>query len=288
MARQVPQLSGPRRLDAARLRGLLATAPAKEGAAGVVGRHLELHESIDSTNSRALALLAEGAPEGAVVIAEHQTAGRGRLGARWDASPSKDLLFSVILRPGPREDAPRAMTVIAALAVGDVLPETAVMWPNDLFLAGRKLGGVLVEGSSSHPGAYVVGVGLNVNSEASDFPPPLRPLAVSLLMALGRERDRAALLAEVLRALDARYGRYRAHGAAALAGDWRARNSALGRMVTFDHRGARVTGRLADVDLAAGVLVDAGDARGPVRYAGEHVREFTLVQGEAAPRPDPR
>jgi BirA family transcriptional regulator, biotin operon repressor / biotin---[acetyl-CoA-carboxylase] ligase len=175
------------------------------------GRPLRWLAETGSTNAEAAAWAAEGAPEGAVVGAEHQTAGRGRHGRAWADEPGLGLLFSVVLRPAlPPERlglVPLAAGVAAAEAVAPwvapVVPR--LKWPNDLLLNERKGAGLLVEGQLT-PGVgstLVLGLGLNVNQR--DFPPEVADRATSLALAAGRLLPRAPLLADLLLALERWY-----------------------------------------------------------------------------------
>lgn len=161
---------------------------------------------VDSTNTVVLAEAAAGAPEGTVVVADHQRAGRGRLGRTWDAEAGAALLVSVLVRPrlAPRRvpiltlaagyEMAAAVTAVCGAGVG-------LKWPNDLRLGGRKLGGVLAEARTDAPGALVLGVGVNVSRGA--LPAEVAPTAVSLEEAGHRVR-RADLLSEFLEGLDRR------------------------------------------------------------------------------------
>lgn len=156
-----------------------------------------------STNDVARALAGRGAPAGATIIAEEQSAGRGSHGRVWRAPYGRALLLSMLLRPRLRGgDEARAGTLplraglAAARAIEDVTGQaTEVKWPNDVLLHRRKVAGVLCEGTlTAGPDAFlVVGVGINVLLEAGEFPPELRPRATSLRLALGRDVSRGAL-----------------------------------------------------------------------------------------------
>ncbi len=178
------------------------------------GRFMEGHPSIDSTNVRAAAWAREGAPQGSVVVAEHQTAGRGRLGRSWTADASKNLLFSVVLRPALPADRLGLITVTGALAVAETLDgfaaplHAAIKWPNDVLLHSRKCCGMLLESSFSGrrrepPDFVVLGIGLNVNQ--GSFPDELSGQAITLKQAARRPIERAPLLAELLGHLEQRY-----------------------------------------------------------------------------------
>jgi len=161
--------------------------------------HLHLRE-VDSTNARAQRLAVSGAPHGALVTADAQTAGHGRQGRAWVTPPGRALACSLVLR-----DPPRLLPMIAALAVADVADrfdrsrrQAQIKWPNDVLLAGRKVAGILAEGRPQE-GWVVLGIGLNVAVSEQDFPSELRTIATSL----GREpADLEPALSRLLDRLD--------------------------------------------------------------------------------------
>jgi BirA family biotin operon repressor/biotin-[acetyl-CoA-carboxylase] ligase len=211
-------------------------------------------ESIDSTNRYLLDEARGGAPEGVVAVADHQTAGRGRLGRSWEAPPGANLLLSVLLRPAIEPGLRHLTTTAVALAALDAIaarPDAgdrdggavAVKWPNDLVTGdGRKLAGVLAEadlsaGPGGAPPPVVVGIGINVNWPAvdEDLPPGLRGTAVSLRQLAGGPVDREALLDALLAALGPRTAALATDGGRArLAADLRAGCSTLGSRVRVD------------------------------------------------------
>ncbi len=190
-----------------------------------------------STNDVVRDLARQGAPEGTVVVADYQTAGRGRMGRRWVAPPGACLLCSLLFRPYP--DHVRDLPVLCALAAADAVEIVAeipvsLKWPNDLVVVRgegwRKLGGLLAETEASGGGVefVVVGIGINVNVPP-DFLPDLSPEATSILAETGRETDRERLLGVLLERVDLRYEQLRA-GQRPLA-EWAARLATLGRKV---------------------------------------------------------
>ena len=170
------------------------------------GRFGQPYEHVGSTPSTQL-LLAPDAPEGALVVAEEQTAGRGRLGRSWFAPAGTSLLCSLQLRPDtPTERLPE-LTGVAARACADAIAaltglEPALKFPNDVLVGGRKVAGILAE---ARDGRIVLGVGINVNLPADELPEDVDRPATSLLVETGRELDRAELLAELLERLERRY-----------------------------------------------------------------------------------
>ena len=179
----------------------------------IIGSEIRLFGICTSTNQIALDAAKEGAPEGLVVVAETQTAGRGRQRRLWHSPSGKNLYFSVLLRPQcPQARLPQ-LAMVAALALHQALRKVApeldigLKWPNDLWLNGQKLSGILCEcpPQSGERRAIVVGVGLNVNARREDFPPELQETATSLAIAAGHDFDRTTLLAELLNAFGELY-----------------------------------------------------------------------------------
>ncbi len=167
------------------------------------GRFGRPYQHVGSTPSTQL-LLAADAPEGALVVAEVQTEGRGRLGRRWLAPYGTSLLCSLQLRPDvPGRRLPE-LTGVAAHAVADAVAavEPELKYPNDVLVGGRKLAGVLAE---AREGRVVLGIGINVNVRDDELPREVDTPATSLLVETGRELDRAELLAELLECLERRY-----------------------------------------------------------------------------------
>jgi BirA family biotin operon repressor/biotin-[acetyl-CoA-carboxylase] ligase len=188
----------PSRFDA----GRFADLAARRGLE--LGLPLEVLDRTTSTMDAAFGTARSGAPHGAVVVAEAQTAGRGQHGRAWASSTGRDLTFSLLLFPRLSPEAVPLVAVAAGLAVREtvaarVAEATTVKWPNDVLVEGRKIAGVLVERRPSGAApAVVVGVGINV--ETRSFPPEVAGRATSLLLAGATERAREPLLADFLAA----------------------------------------------------------------------------------------
>jgi BirA family biotin operon repressor/biotin-[acetyl-CoA-carboxylase] ligase len=174
-----------------------------------IGREIVVLDETTSTNDVVLQMAKGGAPEGLVVFAEHQTAGRGRRGNVWESSPGKGLLCSILLRPNVAvEDSAQlvdwAVKGIAWTVESACLCKATIKPPNDIYIDGRKVGGVLVE-MRAQPGAAhlaVVGIGVNVNQALSHFPEELRERAISLAIVHGCPIERNTLAIALLRNLD--------------------------------------------------------------------------------------
>lgn len=177
-----------------------------------MGNQLIVVEEARSTNDIAWAAAERGAPEGFVVFAERQTAGRGQYGRRWESAPYQGLWFSVLLRPRiTLNESPRLTPLLALVVAATIIEETgcavSIKAPNDIYVAGRKVAGVLVEGRTASDGSYVAvaGLGVNVNQTLEDFPVELQPIAGSLRMATGQQIQRGPLAVALLRKLEADY-----------------------------------------------------------------------------------
>jgi BirA family biotin operon repressor/biotin-[acetyl-CoA-carboxylase] ligase len=241
------------------------------------------HPEVDSTNRVAADLARAGAPDGVVVLADHQTAGRGRRGRSWLAPPGSSLLVSVLLRPGPQRHpgppagGPPALTTVAcSLAASDAVDEVAgfrpaLRWPNDLYAGGRKLGGVLAEVVDG--GAVVLGLGLNLRWP-SGAPGPLAGRAVTAEEVAGRPVDRDELLAAFLVHLEVRDGALASDGGRRrILADYRDRCETLGRAVQVTLPGARRRTGVATAIDDSGHLVLDRDGTATVLSVGdvEHV-----------------
>ncbi|SRR6266542_815796 len=178
----------------------------------IIGREIIVLEQTGSTNDAILQVATANSKEGLVLFAEHQTAGRGQRGNRWESAAGKGLWFSILLQPEiPIHDSGR-LTIWAIEAISDVIRtklslEPAIKLPNDIQLHGRKVAGVLLEmrAQKKAPHLAIVGVGINVNQSRQDFPEELQERAISLAVALGRQIDRRKLAVALLRNLDRTY-----------------------------------------------------------------------------------
>jgi BirA family biotin operon repressor/biotin-[acetyl-CoA-carboxylase] ligase len=179
---------------------------------GAFGRPYVWHETCPSTQE-----LARGMPEGGVAACDEQTAGRGRRGRSWASPRGTGLLFSLSLHPATPHDRLPPLTLVVAEAVAEAAwAGAAVRWPNDVVVDGRKLAGILAE---VRDGEVVVGIGVNANHEAGDLPADARVAPTSLRLLSGAPVDRAALLADILEAVEAHYRTFERDGFSSLARD---------------------------------------------------------------------
>ena len=222
---------------------------------------------VDSTQTVAFALAADGAADRTVVVAQAQTAGRGRRGRLWLDEPGASLLTSIILRPRLEPARLPTLSLAAGVAVVEALERVTglkprLKWPNDVLVDGRKLAGILLESRISPSPLVVLGIGVNLAQRV--FPADLAERATSVRLATGRRVDADALLTALLESLDAWRTRLETEGWAPIRERWRALTETLGRRVSIDG----VEGVAVDVDEDGALIVAEGDVRRRV-VAGE-------------------
>jgi BirA family biotin operon repressor/biotin-[acetyl-CoA-carboxylase] ligase len=227
----------------------------------IIGRQARVLERVTSTNDAAWQEALAGAPEGTVIFAEEQTAGRGRMGRPWFSPPRSGLLFSVVLRPELDVRQSNLLTVVSAVAVAEALQEhpglhARIRWPNDITVRDRKVAGILVEGRSLATGsAFVLGIGVNVRVRPREFPPEIRETATSLAAETGTPPERNDLARGLLASLDRWYGNLRLGEYGHIARRWRRLSSTLGERVTLLESGREFRGRVLDLSLEDGLIV---------------------------------
>jgi BirA family biotin operon repressor/biotin-[acetyl-CoA-carboxylase] ligase len=234
-------------------------------------------DEVGSTNTELMVAARAGEPEGVVLAADHQRAGRGRLGRTWSAAPGTSLLVSVLLRPSlPAGEVP-LVTCAAGLAAADAVHASAgfrpgLKWPNDLVYDDRKLAGMLSESSPDDgggPPAVVVGIGINVTAGA--YPAELARAAISCEEVAGHPVDRAELLMAFLEALERRYAVLLAGGAEATLAAWAEDSATLGRAVRVEVPGAVVEGVATSLAPSGELVVVDGDGNEVTVSAGDVV-----------------
>ena len=218
--------------------------------------------TVGSTNDVALKLAHSGAPEGTLVVAEVQTAGRGRRGNRWD-SPEGGLWMSLILRPGFASVRRPGISLVSATAVARALHAVSglpvrLKWPNDVHIGHRKIAGVMVEAAGD---ALVVGIGVNVNIPEDDLPTPRYYEATSLLSETGRLWDRSELVGRVLDAFESRYADYAAGDLVRALDEWRELSLVLGEMVAVTCGPLSFEGSVVGIDEDGAIIVRLPDGR---------------------------
>ena len=245
---------------------LLAIPAVRSALSLEIGRDIEYHAAIASTQDRARALGAAGSGP-SVVVADHQTSGQGTRGRSWDAPAGTSLLASWLFRPAPAE--PGLFALLAGVAVARALAglgmsEASLKWPNDVEAGHKKVAGALAHATTDgEGGSLVLGIGVNVHQRLDDFPPELRATATSLALA-GHPVDRLSLFVDLTRELDRV-----AMPAERKAGleEWRRRSTLLGHEVEVTREGRPVVRGVArDIAEDGALLVGAdrvvvGDVR---------------------------
>lgn len=246
------------------------------GQTRVVGREVLCFASLASTNTYLKELATEGAAEGTVVIADYQTAGRGRMDRTFQSPAGKGLYLSVLLRPDLPPERFLPVTALAGVAVCDAVEQLCgerpgLKWPNDPVLHGRKLAGILTElvaGEDGKP-AIVLGIGINVSQMEEDFTPDVAEMATSLALE-GVLVSREALAAALLQRLDEMYRALLADDLEAWRQRYRRDCVNLGRLVQLLRPdGSREQALALDVDRELGLIVRLNDCTVKTVYTGE-------------------
>jgi BirA family biotin operon repressor/biotin-[acetyl-CoA-carboxylase] ligase len=219
----------------------------------VIGREIHLFPEVASTNTLAMEMASNGAPEGTVVLAETQTGGKGRRGRKW-ISPKGNLYLSVILRPDiPLYKAP-VITLMGAVAAASTMRRMCevkafIKWPNDILVSGRKVGGLLTEMSAEQDRVrhIVLGIGIDANMELEALPPDVRAQATTLAAEAGGKIDRTAFLQQLLRELDRWYRVFLANEQDILM-EWKSLNITTGNRVAISGAGEILEGLAQGID----------------------------------------
>ena len=271
------------RIEARRAHGYaLAAAPDRLGPAELAphlaGRWRDIRwlAETDSTQRVARELARAGAPEGTVVIAEAQTAGRGRLGRTWHSPRGVNLYCSIVLRPPLSPAAVPQVALVAGVAAAAALAETPglaprLKWPNDVLIDGRKVAGILTEMEAEVERVHhvILGIGVNLNAPRAAFPPELRERATSLFLATGRRVDRAAVTGRLLAALEARYGRFLEGGFEAVRAEWESYSCLTGTDVRVASAEGEMAGRVLGLDTDGALMLARPDGTSTRIVAGE-------------------
>lgn len=221
----------------------------------VVGCDVRFFETVESTNEIARRLADEGARDGTVVVAQAQTAGRGRYGRSW-FSPPDSIFMTVILRPNEKACV-QTVCAIGTVAVCDaILAETQlraeIKWPNDVVVSGRKVCGVLAEASS----CVLLGIGVNVNFPRAKLPAELKETATSLSAETGKKVDRVGLTRKIIRGIDAIYLAWTEGDTGFLEEEWHRMSATLGNQMIVTENGLSYEGCAVDVSITKGLVLE--------------------------------
>ena len=238
---------------------------------GGLWKELVVYDSVESTNDLAMSLAVKGGIEpGTVLIADMQTRGKGRLGRKWESPAGMNIYMSMVLRPDLEPRDATLLTLLAAVSCVAALKKTgdmpvSIKWPNDLLMSGRKVGGILTEvrADPDRISLAVVGIGINVNMDAGDFPGEIRDIATSLRQETGIRHERNMIIIRLLGEFENWYGLLRKDGKKPLLDEWRRSSSTLGRKVRAVIGSAEISGTAEDID-EYGLLIlktSAGEKR---------------------------
>jgi BirA family biotin operon repressor/biotin-[acetyl-CoA-carboxylase] ligase len=234
----------------------------------VIGREIHLFPEVASTNTLAMEMASNGAPEGTVVLAETQTGGKGRRGRTW-ISPKGNVYLSVILRPDiPLYKAP-VITLMGAVAAASAIRRMCevkafIKWPNDILVSGRKVGGLLTEMSAEQDRVrhIVLGIGIDANMELEALPYDVRAQATTLAAETGGKIDRTAFLQQLLRELDRQYRVFLENEQDILM-EWKSLNMTTGNRVAISGAGEILEGVAQGIDDEGRLVIrqDNGNVR---------------------------
>lgn len=250
-------LEVPDRLTSLEVGPLLATRE--------LGSTLHHYETLESTNAKAFELAQEGGSHGEVIITEHQTAGKGRRGRSWVSPSGKSLALSVILRPEIAPSRAPEVTLVAAVALAETLRdsgvEATIKWPNDVQIAGKKVAGILTELSADVERVHfvVLGIGVNLNAELTDYPPELAEIVTSVSMNRSSPVHRALFTAALLAKLEQWLDTWTDHGFEPVRKAWKGLASTLGQDVLVRADSRELRGIAEDIDESGALLLRVGD-----------------------------
>ncbi len=241
----------------------------------ILGKKILAYRTIGSTNDLGFRLAESGSPEGTLIVADHQTKGRGRMGRRWYSPPKLGLWMSLILRPEiPPFKAP-GLSICAGLALAQTIKDLTGLdamtkWPNDCLINDRKVGGILLELSAEldRTNFVIAGVGVNVNHQPNDFPKSLLSKVTSIKMEWAKELSRLELLSAFLEKFEAVYLDFKAHGLTNQRKPIKKFSSLLGKQVRVKYGKEEIDGTAQDIDDNGSLVIKTKKGERPVR-AGE-------------------
>lgn len=249
----------------------------KERRASGLGFPLRHFQSLDSTNREAERWAKDGAPNGAMVVADHQTMGRGRLGRTWFDLAGKSLLFTLALRPPlPPDQAPTItfpISVALAEAFCRLIPRSAVelKWPNDVLIQGKKAAGILLEArcGSNNVEYVLAGVGINVGGIPTEFPIEIQDSCQTLQQAVGSDFDRLQVLCAFLQEFDVLYAAFLTHGLDALKKQWNSFFRMKGKKIKVATGQRTIKGLAGELGPNGALLVETQEGQTEEILAGD-------------------
>ena len=235
----------------------------EHGGPGTIGWRVHHYAEVGSTQEIAEQLARDGAAHGTVVIAESQSAGHGRLGREWFSPPGVNLYVTVVLRPRMAAHQVPIIGLVAGVAMAEAVEIVApglpgLKWPNDLWLRGKKAGGIIAQLLSGAPPCVLLGVGLNLNLRPEQVPAQLRDIATSTLIETGKVCDRVKLAATLFAHLDERLHQLQELGFAPIASVWERYSILTGKRITVFDGQTRYSGMVKGIDTNGALLLVEG------------------------------
>jgi len=229
----------------------------------IIGRRIEYYEELESTNTEALRLALENAPEGTVVIADAQSEGRGRLDRIWESPPSLNLYLSVVLRPDIPAAASSLVPLMIGVAVADIISkygpgQVRLKWPNDVLIDGKKICGILTEMRTKADRVHfiIVGIGVNINMRKLDFPRGIRETATSLRILTECELDRIDVAIRLFESLERWYRIFLSGGEAAIREKWLQYADIIGKRIEVVFKSETQRGTVVGLDEHGALLLE--------------------------------
>lgn len=248
----------------------------------VLGRNIIYFDRIDSTNNYAKKIALEGCEEGTLVLADYQTSGRGRLGRDWNSTDRKGVWMSLVLRPDIPFEEVQIITLAASVAVVSAIVEVAqiqagIKWPNDIIVSGKKVCGILVEMNMEidRINFLVLGIGLNVNQQADDFPEELKNKAVSLGMCMeettGDQKilKRSELISAILLKFEEIYDKVNSGAFEEIISQWQKYSVTLGKEVSMTYKDKDYIGIAEGITKDGKLIVKCQDGTVKEVFSGE-------------------
>lgn len=257
------------------------------------GNKIYTFETIDSTNNCGKVLASIGATEGIVVIAEEQTAGKGRLGRTWQANPGENLTFSLLLRPLVSPDTLNLLPLYIAVTVAEAIERVSNLqveckWPNDLLVNNKKIGGILIEGSVKENIVEHVVIGLGINVNQTQFSGGFKTQATSLRLESRQQIDRSKLFREIISSLETQYKNYAKTAFRSVVPLWEKRSTMQNKSILVSQSGNVFSGTVKGLSPEGGLILETnGSTRilfaGDVTILGDTPEQLVPVHTSTSP-----
>jgi BirA family biotin operon repressor/biotin-[acetyl-CoA-carboxylase] ligase len=242
----------------------------------IIGKKIIQFNETDSTNTRARQCALDGRQEGTVIIADSQSKGRGRENREWHSPHGTGIYMSLILYPRISPKGLPRITLVAAVAVAEALKSSAhirveIKWPNDLLLNNRKICGILTElcPLGNDKNAVIVGIGINVNTQADMFPADIANIASSILIETKEKFSRPEIIKSVIEYFDRYYEIFIRGGFDSILNTWKDYSKIIGRKIQAKQSGTVVAGTVIDIDTDGALLLKNGDGVIRTVYSGD-------------------